>query len=68
MKGFIASEFGYCQLVWMFHNRKLNGRVNRLHERALIIVYKDYASSLTELLEKDNSATIHNRNYPVSSY
>ena len=29
---------------------------------ALIIVYQDYASSLTELLEKDNQATIHNRN------
>ena len=29
---------------------------------ALIIVYQDYASSFTELLEKDNQATIHNRN------
>ena len=24
MKAFIASEFGYCPLVWMFHSRKLN--------------------------------------------
>ena len=62
MKAFIASEFGYCPLVWMFHSRKLNSRVNKLHERALRIVYQDYASSFTELLEKDNSTTIHNRN------
>ena len=61
MKAFIASEFGYCPLVWMFHSRKLNSRVNKLHERALRIVYQDYASSFTEFLEKDNSITIHNR-------
>ena len=62
MKAFIASEFGYCPLVWMFRSRKLNSRVNKLHERALRIVYQDYASSFTELLENDNSTTIHNRN------
>ena len=44
MKAFIASEFGYCPLVWMFHSRKLNSRVNKLYERALRIVYQDYAS------------------------
>ena len=46
----------------MFHSRKLNGRINKLHERALRIVYQDYVSSFTELLEKDKSTTIHNRN------
>ena len=61
MKACITSEFGYCLLVWMFHSRRLNSRVNQLHERALRIVYQDYASSFTELLEKDNSTTIHNR-------
>ena len=54
MKAFIAFEFGYCSLVWMFHSRKLNIQVNKLHERALRIVYQDYASSFTELLERDN--------------
>ena len=62
MKAFIASKFGHCPLVWMFHSRKLNRQLNKLHERALRIVYQDYASSFTELLEKDNSATIRNRN------
>ena len=62
MKVFIASEFGYCPLVWMSHSRKLNVRVNQLHERALRIVYQDYSSSFTDLFEKDNSTTIHNRN------
>ena len=62
MKGFIVFEFGYCPLVWMFHSRKLNNRVNKLYERELRIVYQDYAFSFTELLEKDNSTTIHSRN------
>ena len=62
MKGFIVFEFGYCPLVWMFHSRKLNNRVNKLYERELRIVYQDYAFSFTELLEKDNSTTILNRN------
>ena len=62
MKAFIAYEFGYCPLVWLFHSRKLNNQVNNLHERALRIAYQDYTFSFTELLEKDNSATIYNRN------
>ena len=62
MKACIASEFGYCPLVWMFHSRKLNNQVNKLHERALRIVYQDYASSFMELLVKDYSTTVHKRN------
>ena len=49
-------------LVCMLHSMKLNSRINKPHERALRIVYQDYASSFTELLEKDNSTIIHNRN------
>ena len=62
MKAFRTSEFGYCLLVWMFHSRELNSQINKLHERALRIVNQDYVSSFTELLEKDKSMTIHNRN------
>ena len=59
---FITSKFGYCRLVWMFHRKTLNSRVNKLHERALKTAYQDYLSSFTELLEKNNSTTMHNRN------
>ena len=38
MKAFIKSHFNYCPLIWMFHSRTLNNKINRLHERALIIV------------------------------
>ena len=39
----------------MFHSRKLNERINHIHERALRIVYKDFKSSFRELLIEDNS-------------
>ena len=29
----------------MFHGRKLNAHINRLHERALQVVYKNFDSS-----------------------
>ena len=46
----------------MFHNRKLNNYVNRIHERALRIAYQDHSSAFNELLAKDSSFKIHDRN------
>ena len=62
MKAFIESQFSYCPLIWMFHSRELNNRINRLHERALRLVYKDSILTFEELLQKDNSFTFHHRN------
>ena len=62
MKAFIESQFNYCPLIWMLHSRALNNKINRIHERALRTVYSDYNSSFNELLDKDGSFTIHQRN------
>ena len=62
MKSFIESQFNYCPIIWMFHSRSLNNRINRLHERALRLVYKDPNLSFEDLLQKDESFTIHHRN------
>ena len=62
MKAFLVSKFAYCPLVWMFLSRKLKSRINKLHGKALRMVYQDYLSSFTKLLEQDKSTTIHNRN------
>ena len=62
MKTFIESHFGYCPLVWRFHGRIVNKKINQLHESALRIVYKDYISSFEDLLKRDKSVTIHHRN------
>ena len=61
MKEFIESQFSYCPLIWIFHSRGVNNKINRLHERSLRIVYKDNISSFKDLLKKDRSFTIHQR-------
>ena len=62
LRAFIESQFSYCPLIWMFHSRTLNNKINRLHEKALRIVYWDSKSIFDELLEKDSSFSIHHRN------
>ena len=65
---YFMSQFGYCPLVWMNHSRTLNNRINGLHKRALSLVYNDFSSSFSELLEKDKSVTIHHRNLQTLAY
>ena len=49
----------------MFHSRGVNNRFNKIHERTLWLVYKDDKSTFEELLMKDKSFTIHDRNLQV---
>ena len=62
MHAFISSQFNYCPLIWMCHNRSLNTQINKIHHRALSIVYRDNTSSFETLLEKSGSVSIHHRN------
>ena len=62
MKTFIESQFNYCPLTWMFHSRQLNNKINKLHERALRMVYKNSNLSFQELLNLDKSFCVHHRN------
>ena len=62
MNSFIQSQFAYCPLLWMFCSRDMNDKINSIHKRALRMVYLDYTSSYAELLKKDKSVTIHQRN------
>ena len=65
INAFFKSQFSYCPLSWMFHSRTLNNKINRLHKRCLHITYNHNTSSFTELLEKDNSVSMHHRNIQV---
>ena len=62
MKAFFESKFGYCLLIWMFDSRGSINKINPIHERALRTTYKDKSSTFQELLEKENSISIHHRN------
>ena len=43
-------------------------KMNDLHERALRLIHCDHSSSFQELLQRDNSMTIHRKKYPGTSY
>ena len=62
MNAFFKSQFSYCPLSWMFHSRTLNGKINRLQEICLHIIYNYNTSSFTDLLEIDKSVSVHYRN------
>ena len=46
----------------MNHNKSINKKINNLHERALRLIYCDQSSDFQELLQRDNSVTIHQKN------
>ena len=46
----------------MFHGRRMIDKINKLHERALRIVYNNTVTSFENLLIKDKSLTIHHQN------
>ena len=50
----------------MFHCRELNNRINKMHQRALRLVYKDNNKlTFNDLWELDNSVTTHKRNFQI---
>ena len=61
-KAFVILQLNYCPLVWMFHTKQLNNRINSLHEKASRVTYQDRISSFSELLNLDKSVSIHYRN------
>ena len=65
MRAFITSQFQHCPLIWMFHSRQLNQKINKIQERALRITYKDTESTFNELLQKDSAVTIHTKNLQI---
>ena len=59
----VSSQFSYCLLIWMFHSRKMEHRINSIHKRALKLVYQDSPDLMfQEFLAKDKSVSIHQRN------
>ena len=61
-KTFITLQFNDCPLVWMFHSRGLNNKLNNIHTRALRKVFQDKESILQDLLQKNNFVSLHMKN------
>ena len=50
MNAFFNTQFSHSPLTWMFHSRKLNNKINKLHERCLRIVYNNNNSTYEEMI------------------
>ena len=57
MDAFIKSQFNYCPLVWMFHDRGANVKLNKVFERAMRIACNDSGNNFV-----NKSLAIHQRN------
>ena len=64
MNAFIEQQFNNSShpLVWMFCSSVQDKKINNVHKRALRQVYSDFTSTFAELLDRDNSVTVHQRN------
>ena len=63
MKAFLSSQFSYCPLIWMFHSRKIENRINSIHKRALKLAYQDSPDlTFQELLANKKSISVHQKN------
>ena len=65
MNSFFKTQFNYCPLLWMCDSRENNTKINGLHERCLRTIYNDKQSSFNELLKKDGSVSMRERNLQV---
>ena len=65
MNAFFKSQFSYCPLIWICHSQANNGKIKRLHERCLQIIYSDKQSSLETLLKQDGPVSFHNQNLQI---
>ena len=59
---FVLSNFNYCPIIWMYCNKTLNAKINKVHKRALRAVTGNYDLSLNELLTTHSGLLIHTRN------
>ena len=55
---FVSCNFNYCPLVWHFCGKVNNSKLEKIHERALKIIYNNYDSSYEELISTSNSTTL----------
>ena len=60
MNSFINLQFNYCPLVWMFHNRVLNSKLNFIQKRVLRLVCEGIETGHEKLMNKTLTTHQHN--------
>ena len=62
MNAFVVSQFSYCTLVWMFHDRSVNKKISKIHKRTLRIACQNSLSNFADLLWKAKTVSTHYEN------
>ena len=63
MDAVIKLQFNYCPLVWMFHDKRANIKINKVFERALQIALNDSeTNSENNYCNPNKSLNVHQRN------
>ena len=60
----IKSQFPYCPLVCIFCFRQSNNLINKVHERAIKLIYQGNCY-FEVLLEKHHDFSVHQKNLQV---
>ena len=58
ISAFVTSMFSYCPLIWHFGTMTSARKIEKIYERSLRLVTKDYISNYEELLTKTNCNTL----------
>ena len=61
INSFIQSQFNYCPLLWMFHDRVLNSKLNLIQERALRLVCTGSETECENLMKRTLTTHQHNQ-------
>ena len=60
-QSFIVPHFNYCAETWNFCSKSATTKLEKLNERALRFVYRDYSSSYEMLLKQSGYQTLLNQ-------
>ena len=55
------SLFNYCPLAWMFRYRGIMHKINKIHERFLHLLLKNYKDNFQDLSKSSGDISIHKR-------
>lgn len=55
----VFTYFHYCPLIWMFCRKMDMKLINKVHKRALRVIYNDFTLELEELLSLEKIVPIH---------
>ena len=61
INAYVKSLFNYCPLVWMFCDRGIIHKMNKIHKPSLRLLLKNYKDDFQDLLRSSGDISIHQR-------